>query len=126
MILAKHFLEGFAMRTGKRVKAFSQRSQELLLHYSFPGNVRELENTVERAVTLRHDGREIEPWDLCGYPSCLYLGGPPQPTCGFCSEGASTADKRAVLVDRLDSARARFEKQHRLQPLSRTRAKETE
>ena len=126
MVLAKHFLEGFAMRTGKRVKAFSQRSQELLLRYSFPGNVRELENTVERAVTLGHGGSEIEPWDLCGFPSCLYLGGPLQPTCGFCSEGVSMADKRAVLVDRLDAAREQFEKQHILKALARTRDNKTE
>ena len=126
MVLAKHFLEGFAMRTGKRVKAFSQRSQELLLRYSFPGNVRELENTVERAVTLGHDGSEIEPWDLCGFPACPYLGGPPQPTCGFCGEGVSMADKRGVLVDRLDAAREQFEKQHILKALERTRDNKTE
>jgi len=126
MVLATHFLEGFAMRTGKRVKAFTQRSQELLLRYSFPGNVRELENTVERAVTLSHDGSEIEPWDLCGFPSCLYLGGPPQPTCGFCSEGASMLDKRAALVDRLDTAREQFEKQYILKALERTKGNKTE
>ncbi len=126
MVLATHFLEGFAMRTGKRVKAFTQRSQELLLRYSFPGNVRELENTVERAVTLSHDGSEIEPWDLCGFPACLYLGGPPQPTCGFCSEGASMLDKRAALVDRLDTAREQFEKQYILKALERTKGNKTE
>jgi len=126
MVLATHFLEGFAMRTGKRVKAFTQRSQELLLRYSFPGNVRELENTVERAVTLGHDGSEIEPWDLCGFPACLYLGGPPQPTCGFCSEGASMVDKRAALVDRLDTAREQFERQYILKALERTKDNKTE
>ena len=126
MVLAKHFLEGFMMRTGKRVKAFSQRSQELLLRYSFPGNVRELENTVERAVTLSHDGSEIEPWDLCGFPACPYLGGPPQPTCGFCSEGVHLAEKKAAQVERLDTAREEFERQFILKVLERTKDNKTE
>jgi len=126
MVLAKHFLEGLVKRTGKRVKAFSQRSQQLLLRYSFPGNVRELENTVERAVTLSHDGSEIEPWDLCGFPSCPYLGGPPQPTCGFCSEGVHLAEKKATQGERLDAAREQFEKQYILKALERTKDNKTE
>jgi DNA-binding NtrC family response regulator len=126
LVLADHFLGGFALRTGKRIKAFSQRAKELLLRYSFPGNVRELENTVERAVTLNHDGNEIEPWDLCGFPSCPYLGGLPQPTCGFCSEGVPMAKKKAGSVDRLDTAREQFERQHIVKALERTKDNKTE
>jgi len=126
LVLADHFLEGFRLRTGKRIKTFSQRAQELLLRYSFPGNVRELENTVERAVTLSHDGKEIEPWDLCGFPACPYLGGPPQPNCGFCSEGVPMAEKKTSLVDRLDSAREQFERQHIVKALERTKDNKTE
>jgi len=126
LVLADHFLEGFALRTGKRARLFSQRAKELLLRYSFPGNVRELENTVERAVTLSRDGKEIEPWDLCGFPSCPYLGGPPQPTCGFCSEGVSMAEKKAALVERLDTAREQFERQFILKVLERTKDNKTE
>jgi len=126
LVLADHFLEGFALRTGKRARLFSQRAKELLLRYSFPGNVRELENTVERAVTLNRDGKEIEPWDLCGFPSCPYLGGPPQPTCGFCSEGVSMAEKKGALVERLDTAREQFERQFILKVLARTKDNKTE
>ncbi len=126
LVLAGHFLEGFAVRSGKRAKLFSQPAQELLLRYSYPGNVRELENTVERAVTLSHDGNEIEPWDLCGFPSCPYLGGPPQPTCGFCSEGVSLGDKKAGIVDQLDTAREQFERQYIVKALERTQNNKTE
>jgi len=55
--LVEHFLERYAVRPGMR---FSREAQQLLLDYEFPGNVRELENLVERAVTLA-DGEEIGP-----------------------------------------------------------------
>jgi DNA-binding NtrC family response regulator len=126
LVLADHFLGSFALRTGKQIKAFSQRAKELLIRYSFPGNVRELENTVERAVTLNHDGKEIEPWNLCGFPACPYLGGPPQPNCGFCSEGVPMAEKKAGAVDRLDTAREQFERQHIVKALERTKDNKTE
>ena len=126
LVLADHFLEGFALRTGKRARLFSQRAKELLIRYSFPGNVRELENTVERAVTLSHEEDEIEPWDLCGFPSCPYLGGPPQPTCGFCSEGVPMAEKKAAAVDQLETAREQFERQYIIKALERTHNNKTE
>src|SRR2546428_703410 len=85
------------------------------------------ERQVERrAVSLSLEVKDTELCDRGGFPGCTYLGGPPQPTCGFCSEGASMADKRAVLVDRLDAAREQFEKQHILKALERTRDNKTE
>ena len=62
-LLANYFRQRFARRLGKRVDRFSERAQYALLHYDYPGNVRELENAVERAVTLA-DGAEIDPADL--------------------------------------------------------------
>ncbi len=55
--LIDHFLDRHAPRPGMR---FSREAQRLLLDYELPGNVRELENLVERAVTLA-DGDEIGP-----------------------------------------------------------------
>ena len=127
LLLADHFLDGFATRLGgKRPRVLSQRAKELLLRYSFPGNVRELENTLERAVTLSHAGEKIQPWDLCGYPSCPYLGGSPQPTCGFCSEGIYSAGGKAVLLEPLANAREQFERQYILKALERTKDNKTE
>src|SRR2546427_153946 len=124
--LARHFVEGFAWGRGRGVRAFPRRPQALLRRYSFPGNVRERENRGEGAVPRAHAAGEPGPWTLWGFPACLYLGGPPQPTCGFCSEGASMVDKRAALVDRLDTAREQFERQYILKALERTKDNKTE
>jgi DNA-binding NtrC family response regulator len=54
MLLAGHFLRKFSERNNKEVRGFSPEVIELLESYSFPGNVRELENLIERAVVLTH------------------------------------------------------------------------
>ena len=56
--LALHFLARFAAEEGKRVTGISQEALELLTSYSWPGNVRQLENAVFRAVVLA-DGAEL-------------------------------------------------------------------
>ena len=51
-LLAQHFLERFASRNRKTVKGFTPLAMDMLLKHDWPGNVRALENTVERAVIL--------------------------------------------------------------------------
>ncbi|MCU7301864.1 sigma-54-dependent response regulator transcription factor ZraR [Escherichia albertii] len=51
-LLADHFLQRFAERNRKAVKGFTPQAMDLLIHYDWPGNIRELENAVERAVVL--------------------------------------------------------------------------
>ncbi|ONG15571.1 two-component system response regulator [Escherichia coli] len=51
-LLANHFLQRFAERNRKAVKGFTPQAMDLLIHYDWPGNIRELENAVERAVVL--------------------------------------------------------------------------
>ncbi len=51
-LLATHFLEKHAERTGKSITGISTATLRLLLQYDWPGNVRELENAIERAVLL--------------------------------------------------------------------------
>ncbi len=52
LLLAQHFLDHQASRTGKRVTGLSSAAAERLLAYPWPGNVRELQNCIERAVAL--------------------------------------------------------------------------
>jgi DNA-binding NtrC family response regulator len=56
--LARHFLARFAAEEGKRLAGFKQSAIDLLMAYSWPGNVRQLENAVFRAVVLA-DGHEV-------------------------------------------------------------------
>jgi len=51
-LLCRHFLQKFAEAQGKQIDRISPEVMELLLNYQFPGNIRELENIMERAVTL--------------------------------------------------------------------------
>jgi two-component system response regulator PilR (NtrC family) len=51
-LLAQHFLEKFSMEMGKDIRKISMYAMDILKKYSFPGNVRELENIVERSAAL--------------------------------------------------------------------------
>jgi DNA-binding NtrC family response regulator len=56
--LAMHFLARFAAEEGRRVNSISKEALELLTSYSWPGNVRQLENAMFRAVVLA-DGSQL-------------------------------------------------------------------
>ena len=56
--LALHFLARFAAEEGKRVSSISEEAMALLKAYTWPGNVRQLENPIFRAVVLA-DGNEL-------------------------------------------------------------------
>jgi two-component system, NtrC family, response regulator AtoC len=61
-ILVGHFIRRYSEKhahTGMRVESVAPEAMELILSYPFPGNVRELENTIERAMVLC-DGPRIE------------------------------------------------------------------
>jgi DNA-binding NtrC family response regulator len=50
--LVDHFLAKYCRENGRKIKAVSAEAMEVLMNYRFPGNVRELENAIERAVVL--------------------------------------------------------------------------
>lgn len=51
-LLVQFFLKKYARKTGKNIKKIPERAMKILENYDFPGNIRELENLVERAVII--------------------------------------------------------------------------
>ena len=57
-VLANHFLKKYVAAAGKTITSINPRSLQALQEYEWPGNVRQLENTIERAVALE-SGNEL-------------------------------------------------------------------
>ena len=53
-LLSEQFIHTFAAQNNRDTKGLSQRALNYLTRYNFPGNIRELENILERAVVLSH------------------------------------------------------------------------
>lgn len=65
-LLANHFLKRYATELNKNISRISPDALELLLDYHYPGNVRELQNIIERAVALGND-TELTAQHLASY-----------------------------------------------------------
>jgi transcriptional regulator with GAF, ATPase, and Fis domain len=87
--LAQHFVQRFAEKTGKSIAGLTPDALQLCLSYKWPGNIRELENVMERAVTLAPEGKKWVTPDLL--PNNLRST----------TESAPSLDL-AELVDRVD------------------------
>lgn len=61
--LSAHFLQKHLPKSNKKIKGFSEEAMDILLNYSYPGNIRELENIIERAIILEK-GTVITPESL--------------------------------------------------------------
>jgi two-component system response regulator PilR (NtrC family) len=67
-ILANHFLKKYSQELTKNILKISPEALQILLNYEYPGNVRELQNIIERAVALE-SGQELTTHNLSSYLS---------------------------------------------------------
>ena len=63
LLLAQHFIDAFAAENGRPAKQLAEDAKRVLIAHRWPGNIRELANTVQRAVILA-EGRVIKASDL--------------------------------------------------------------
>jgi len=54
--LVDHFIQKFSKKEGKNIEGISSEAMNILVQYKFPGNIRELENVIERAVVFNETG----------------------------------------------------------------------
>src|SRR5580693_434580 len=66
--LVMHFVEKFGRRIGKQVEYIPETTMSALTFYEWPGNIRELQNLIERAVILSDDGVLPNPLPTSGAP----------------------------------------------------------
>jgi len=112
MLLASQFLKRFAEENGKEIRGFSPDVIEHLERYPFPGNVRELENLIERAVVLSQS-ELIQLTDLemsgdeptgghCGQPAVPFDANELKEQKRVLREQAVVPLERAFLLSALD------------------------
>lgn len=63
VLFANSFLQGFVDEGSKKISGFSQAAMQAIREYGWPGNIRELENRIRRAVIMT-EGQQISPADL--------------------------------------------------------------
>jgi transcriptional regulator with GAF, ATPase, and Fis domain len=59
-LLMNHFLAHYARKYGRSMRGFTLRAVKALLAYDYPGNIRELQNLIERGVICADDGGQID------------------------------------------------------------------
>lgn len=106
LLLAEHFLEKYEAEHGKRIRRISTQAIDMLMSYHFPGNVRELENAIERAVLAcdsnvihgRHLPPTLQTAEVSGTVTALSLA------------SAVDAFERDIIQDALKSTRGNVAK----------------
>ena len=51
-LLAQYFIDRYSKKAGKRIKGISKKTLDLLISYHWPGNIRELQNVIERSLIV--------------------------------------------------------------------------
>jgi len=108
-LLGRHFLKKYSEELNKNIARLSPEALRVLLNYDYPGNVRELQNIIERAVALE-SGEELSAQNLSSYleeqiplkKGAIDLDIPSE---GIDLEKVVEEIERALLVKALDKTR---------------------
>ncbi|CAK0771306.1 Response regulator protein PilR [Gammaproteobacteria bacterium] len=111
-MLVQHFLKRSAQNSGLAMPSLSAEAIDTLMRHSFPGNVRELENILERAVTL---------CDGCTVEKCDVLSGESLPIKHVAAENTDTPILNTTPEAALDPFLDSIEKETILKALEQTR-----
>ncbi|MBI2815145.1 MAG: sigma-54-dependent Fis family transcriptional regulator [Opitutae bacterium] len=117
-LLAEHFLKRCARKHGIKVNGFADSARAALAAYRWPGNVREMQNTIERAVILTEAGRPVTacalglPGDFAAAPPLPPAAAPPNDYAAALVSAGDTPDG-VTLTDGAGGVRtiAELEKQ---------------
>ncbi len=101
-ILLDHFVERFARENHKKIDGVGRQARDMLIRYEYPGNVRELENIVERAVVISR-GSVISSDDLPFSDAVCESEGDREATNGSLNEALEALECR-MLQDALEQA----------------------
>ncbi|HQR29984.1 MAG TPA: sigma-54 dependent transcriptional regulator [Anaeromyxobacteraceae bacterium] len=107
-LLVQHFIEKYDRRLGKKVERVDEAAMEVLTHYAWPGNIRELENVMERSV-LFADGPLVTVAQL---PETLRdrTPGPATPVAALGALGAIASPSGASMKDIVRQAQSELER----------------
>jgi DNA-binding NtrC family response regulator len=75
-LLAEHFIQMYSAHIKKRVRGVAPEAMEVLRGYRWPGNIRELENVIERAIIMAEEDGRIELGDLPADIATGHVEGP--------------------------------------------------
>ncbi|MBA3352407.1 MAG: sigma 54-interacting transcriptional regulator [Blastocatellia bacterium] len=106
LLLAEYFLEKYEQEHGKRIRRISTPAIDMLMAYHFPGNVRELENAIERAV-LVCDSNVIHSHHL---PPTLQTAEVSGTVTALTLKSAVEAFERGLIQDTLKSTKGNIAK----------------
>lgn len=105
-ILMNHFLKKFSSRHNRHITGFTERAIDAVLGYAWPGNIREMENIVERGVILAPEGGAIDIGHLftCGEKletQLFGLGNNGASPALYDSPEGETSDSQESEIDRI-------------------------
>ena len=91
-LLVEYFIDRFGKKTGKKFRAIDKKTLKLFQAYGWPGNIRELQNVIERAVIL-NDG------DIFSVDDAWLKQGPPHVTCPTVPLGGALLSQEKEMIE---------------------------